>query len=210
MNKLERKARMKAMKQARKQARRAAREGEAAQGPESAAPEPQIVTPLAPPEPITEARELYMDSDTVSEAEAIAMLSRAARLLDCVIQSAHDALTNVPRERIRQATEVIEAEKAPASNVLPAQQRPRRGHDPVITLLKLSISATSLQKRVRARWTTTVTRRAAEGSLTRADSPPARGPELPIGCTRRQPRAEAAEAQRKAVLRVLCSLCASP
>ena len=180
MNRFERKARLKATKAAQKAAKKALRLDSGQAAPEAAAVADPITAALAetktgtpstgsgqavpesgdsPHDQVAAARELYSGSGVVTEAESAAMLSRAARLLDDVIAASKAALATVSPARLREALEMANAKPAPAEGN--AQQRPRRGYDPVLTLIKLAISASSLQQRVLSKLAARQSRRAA-------------------------------------------------
>jgi hypothetical protein len=87
-----------------------------------------------------EARELPDD-------EARAMLVEAARLLHSVVRNANRVLDSLPPQRVLEA--VCEPASPPAQGS--PQSRPRRGSDPVFTLMRLGKEAASLLKRVLAK-----------------------------------------------------------
>jgi hypothetical protein len=174
MKKFERKARLKAMKAAQKAARKAARESEAA--PVDAAPGlPQESSAEAGPlsgstpdkDPLEavairaanklEVAKAALDAPAdaphiISEAKAREMLASAAVLVDAVVQMTRAALADVPLPRLREAYEIVKAK--PAENnagKLPAPQRPRRGFDPVVSLVKTGLQAASLVNRIVAK-----------------------------------------------------------
>ena len=99
-----------------------------------------------------QARDAIKRSGLVSADEAAEMLSVASRHLSDVIDAGHRALKQVSPQRLQEAMEAINGAQTglsvpPATHGTP-QQRPRRGSDPVITLMKLMIQATSLLQRV--------------------------------------------------------------
>src|SRR5919108_6488633 len=87
--------------------------------------------------------------DWISDSEGKAMLARAARMLDSVVVMTRAALADVPLPRLREAYEIVRAK--PDANGTPAQQRPRRGYDPVVSLLKTALAAASLLNRILAK-----------------------------------------------------------
>lgn len=89
---------------------------------------------------------MYANSKLVSEDEAAGMLSNAARLLDEVVAITRRTLAMVPPQRLAKAAAVLKAERVEAGGT--PQQRPRRGYDPVITLMKTGVAASSLLQRV--------------------------------------------------------------
>lgn len=173
MNKLERKARLKAMKRAAKEARRAKlaadadarRAAEASPAPAQAAdspaapavqPAPSAEPDAAPAAAAREARSTLeharaqaksaLQDPDFGEAEARAMLLRAAQMLDEVITLTRETLREVTPERLREAFEIVNAKPAPAEGN--PQKRPRRGYDPVVSLIKAGQAAASLLQRV--------------------------------------------------------------
>jgi hypothetical protein len=88
----------------------------------------------------------------ISEAKAREMLASAAELVDKVVHMTRAALAEVPLPRLREAYEIVNAK--PAENnagKLPAQKRPRRGFDPVVSLVKTGLQAASLVNRLVAK-----------------------------------------------------------
>lgn len=94
------------------------------------------------------ARGVYAKSGLVSEIEAAEMLSFAARQLSDVIDAGHRALRQVSPQRLREATEVLNEKSSTQSAGGMPTSRPRRGTDPVVTLMKLMVQAVSLLQRM--------------------------------------------------------------
>jgi hypothetical protein len=97
---------------------------------------------------LAEARETVAEADDLTDDEARAMLVRAARLLDDVVVFTREALDMVPEARRREAEAIIAEARKPRTAEGSPQQRPRRGADPVVTLMKVGMQAASLQKRI--------------------------------------------------------------
>lgn len=76
------------------------------------------------------------------------MLVRAAHVLDDVICTVQEALQAVSPERRREAMAVLNAEPEPEPLYAVPQQRPRRGPDPVVTLMRIGMQAASLLRRI--------------------------------------------------------------
>ena len=109
-------------------------------GPELAAEELSLTEAVA--------RNMYEKSKLVEEGEAAEMLSEAARCVHEVIVTARRALAQVSPQRLKEATEVVNEKRMGEGTHATPQQRPRRGSDPVVTLMKLMVSASSLLQRV--------------------------------------------------------------
>jgi hypothetical protein len=168
MKKFQRKARLKAMKLAAEEARRAARAGESAGAgaepgqvsPQASAVEPptaEVVAKVAAESAaqVEIARAALAEARcTLSDTDANAMLMRAAALADEVVTATRAALAEVPLPRLREAYEIVKAKPEP-SEVDPstgsgqaAQKRPRRGYDPVVSLIKTGLAAANLVTRI--------------------------------------------------------------
>ena len=76
------------------------------------------------------------------------MLVRAAHVLDDVICTVQEALQAVSPDRRREAMAVLNAEPEPEPLYATPQQRPRRGPDPVVTLMRIGMQAASLLRRI--------------------------------------------------------------
>ncbi|MBK8206647.1 MAG: hypothetical protein IPK87_07595 [Planctomycetes bacterium] len=87
--------------------------------------------------------ELKLDDDHARQ-----MLVRAAHVLDDVICTVQEALQAVSPERRREAMAVLNAEPEPEPLYSSPQQRPRRGPDPVVTLMRIGMQAASLLRRI--------------------------------------------------------------
>ncbi|MBK8206964.1 MAG: hypothetical protein IPK87_09275 [Planctomycetes bacterium] len=87
--------------------------------------------------------ELKLDDDHARQ-----MLVRAAHVLDDVICTVQEALQAVSPERRREAMAVLNAEPEPEPLYSTPQQRPRRGPDPVVTLMRIGMQAASLLRRI--------------------------------------------------------------
>lgn len=146
MNRAQRKARLKALKQRMKEARRAespaGAHGETPQNPVADAPLPVAEIRAQ----LEQAREVVEQAAALSEAEAVAMLADAARLVHQLVRTTDAALQQVPEAWRREAAQILTARPEPAEG--PAQKRLRRGTDPVVTLMKVGLQASSLLARI--------------------------------------------------------------
>ncbi len=151
MNRAQRKARLKAMKQRMKEARRA--EGIPPAGSEAGdhdSPVAETPQPLAQAKAqLAQARTLLAEAAALSEAEATRMLADAARLVHQVVRTTDAALQQVPEAWREEAAQILTHRPEPSD--LPAQKRPRRGADPVVTLMRVGLQASSLLTRIIAR-----------------------------------------------------------
>lgn len=93
------------------------------------------------------ARGYASDARGLSDDEARAMLTEAARLLHSVVRNANRVLDSLPPQRVLEAV----CEPATVAAQGSPQSRPRRGSDPVFTLMRLGKEAASLLKRVLAK-----------------------------------------------------------
>jgi hypothetical protein len=134
MNRAQRKARLKAIKQRIKEARRAETQGE------TPLPVAEVSTQLE------QAREMMEQAAGLSEAEARQMLADAARLVHQVVRTTDAALQQVPEAWRNEAAQIVMAR--PEASDVPAQKRPRRGADPVVTLMRVGLQASSLLTRI--------------------------------------------------------------
>jgi hypothetical protein len=165
MRKFERKARLKAMKRAAKEAKQAQREAapavavDGAQLADVGGVPAQEATPTATGEAsvprealpeaairaaraLSEARAQAKSAAAgIGEADARAMLSRALDLADSVVQMTRATLVEIPLPRLREAYEIVNARPEPADSQVAPQKRPRRGYDPVVSLVKTGLAA---------------------------------------------------------------------
>ena len=95
---------------------------------------------------LDEARALFDEAGELGDDEAREMLVGAARMLNEVIETTHAALRSVPETWRREAASTLAA--GPEASDLPPVKRPRRGPDPVVTLMKVGMQAASLLKRI--------------------------------------------------------------
>jgi hypothetical protein len=82
----------------------------------------------------------------ISDERAREMLEDAAEFLQDLVVKTREALKSVAPARVAEAMEVIES-KGSATSGTP-QQQPRRGSDPLVTMIKQGISASNLLKRI--------------------------------------------------------------
>ena len=144
MNRAQRKARLKALKQRMKEARREEQMPDAGGG-ETPAPEISLPANEAA-EQLEQARVLVAEAAALSETEAMRMLADAARLVHNVVRTTDAALRQVPETWRQEAAQIVMAHPAPSD--VPAQKRPRRGADPVVTLMRVGLQASSLLARI--------------------------------------------------------------
>lgn len=81
--------------------------------------------------------------------DALAMLARAARCIDCFITKAHAALEKVSPERL--AAAVLELDRTPPADEpqrTDPRKRPRGAPDPLVVLLKLIVGAARTLRRI--------------------------------------------------------------
>ncbi|MCA8914782.1 MAG: hypothetical protein KDB90_05170 [Planctomycetes bacterium] len=97
---------------------------------------------------LADARETVKHSHELTDDEARGMLVRAARLLDDVVVFTREALDMVPEDRRREAEAIVAEARTSRTAEGSPQKRPRRGADPVVTLMKVGMQAASLLKRV--------------------------------------------------------------
>ncbi|MEZ5991761.1 MAG: hypothetical protein R3E76_05360 [Planctomycetota bacterium] len=85
----------------------------------------------------------------LDDDRARAMLVDAAELLHEVVVETREALAQVPPEKRREALAIINEKPEPGE--VSAQKRPRRGPNPVVSLMRVGMQAASLLKRVLAK-----------------------------------------------------------
>lgn len=144
MNRAQRKARLKALKQRMKEARRAEQMPDAG-GSEPPASEISLPAKEAA-EQLEQARVLVAEAAALSEPEAMRMLADAARLIHNVVRTTDAALQQVPETWRQEAAQIVMAR--PEASDVPAQKRPRRGADPVVTRMRVGLQASSLLARI--------------------------------------------------------------
>lgn len=151
MKTLQRKARLKAIKAAEKARKREARES----GPEQPAPEetPQTTVNSVRHEWANEARKgveltqrIVKEADTISNEEAKAMLCRAAKALDRIVNLGDQLLAEVDPAELKEAHEIVMEQRQPAEGN--AQKRPRRAPNPVVRMIQIVMRAKSLLVRI--------------------------------------------------------------
>lgn len=161
MNRAQKKARLKGIKRRQKLARSAGSDtsssGQAELGGADALPVDEGLladAPVADPAAAAEVLQVALDeargrvasSRELDSHRARGMLARAAEFLDEVIATTREALAQVPADRKREALAIINAK--PEADGVSAQKRPRRGPDPVVTLMRIGMQAASLLQRV--------------------------------------------------------------
>ncbi|MCA8910463.1 MAG: hypothetical protein KDB82_02070 [Planctomycetes bacterium] len=92
------------------------------------------------------ARQAALEARELDDERAREMLLDAAALLHEIVTDTREALAHVPPERKREALAVINARPDPSD--VNAQRRPRRGPDPVVSLMRIAMQAASLLRRI--------------------------------------------------------------
>lgn len=90
----------------------------------------------------------------VSDERAVELIQKAAEFAEFVIDIARETLEEVPAERRLEAAGVIREERERRANpeaYEDGRKRPRRGSDPVVTLMKLGMQASGLLNRIVSR-----------------------------------------------------------
>jgi len=146
MNRAQRKARLKALKQRMKEARKSERLPGADAGSIEAPAAEILPAANEAAEQLEQARELVQQAADLSDAEARQMLADAARLVHQVVRTTDAALQSVPEAWRNEAAQIVMTRPEPAEGQ--AQKRPRRGADPVVTLMKVGLQASSLLARI--------------------------------------------------------------
>lgn len=146
MNRSQKKQRLKKLRRNEKERKRERRDG-ATEG------HAEAVDPAAVEEArgkLAEAEHTVRRARRISDERALEMLECAAELLDDIVQTTREALREVSPERKREAMAIIEAleRRTGVSEPGNPQARPRRGTDPVVTIMQLGIRASRLLNRI--------------------------------------------------------------